>query len=167
MKALLALVFWVGFQPTFAAGTVPENFFQVDASVLRGADPTQDNVDWLADHGVKTIIKLDDENMQELAYGIPVERLSINKFGLNLTYKLIVKILNHIEAATKDGKVYVHCEKGADRTGLIIALYRVKSGWSIDDARAEMNDPRFGHSHLQVWIDHKFEMYAARLASGP
>ena len=35
--------------------------------------------------------------------------------------------------------VYVHCTEGVDRTGLIIALYRViEQGWAPKDAHDEM-----------------------------
>jgi protein tyrosine/serine phosphatase len=39
--------------------------------------------------------------------------------------------------------IYIHCELGRDRTGLIIGLYRVRcEGWSMTSAYAEMK--RFG-----------------------
>lgn len=163
MRAFLLLAFALSVSNAFAAGSPPSNFFQVDAQVTRGAELTQENVTWLAENGVKTIIKLDDENNDEFNWGIPVENYHINKFGLNLSYRLVSQILDSIDAASKRGAVYVHCEKGADRTGLIIALYRIKQGWTVDAARDEMNDPRFGHSSLQVWIDYKFESYADRM----
>ena len=34
--------------------------------------------------------------------------------------------------------IYVHCRTGADRTALVIALYRVRHGVPPDEARAEM-----------------------------
>lgn len=164
MKTTLFLATLLSFQIVFAAGTQPKNFHQVDAVVVRGAEPTKSNISWLQDLGVQTIVKLDDENQEEVSWGIPVEYLPINRFGLNLSYEMVTNILDRIESAKSKGLVYVHCQKGADRTGLIIALYRIKNGWSIDAARAEMNAPQFGHSSLQVWIDLKFEEYAARLA---
>ena len=163
MRLTLLFASLLYFQVIYALDTPPINFFQVDSQVLRGGTLTQENVTWLAERGVKTIIKLDDENESEGSWGIPVEYFHINKFGLNLSYPFVTKILDAIENAKKRGSVYVHCEKGADRTGLVIALYRIKSGWSIDDARNEMNDSRFGHSSLQVWMDHKFEIYGNRL----
>jgi hypothetical protein len=40
-------------------------------------------------------------------------------------------------------KVYVHCVHGHDRTGLIIALYRLACGWTVDAAEKEMLDMGF------------------------
>lgn len=164
MKFILFLAIFSSTQLLNAAGNVPDNYFEVDSAVLRGGALTQGAVEWLEDRGVKTIIKLDDENPEELSWGIDVIPMHINKFGFNLTYNFVKQILDKIEEASKKGLVYVHCEKGADRTGLIIALYRIKSGWSQDAARTEMNAPRFGHSRFQIWIDHKFEDYGRRLA---
>jgi protein tyrosine/serine phosphatase len=159
---LISFVFFC-FSQVFAEGTQPRNFFQVDPLISRGAAITRDNVHWLAEHGTKTIVKLDDENPDEFTWEIPVKYFHINKFGFNLTFSLVEKILDSIEESAKSGSVYVHCEKGADRTGLIIALFRVKNGWSLEDARSEMNDPKFGHSALQFWMDYKFDSYAKRL----
>ncbi len=46
----------------------------------------------------------------------------------------------------------VHCYHGADRTGLVVAMYRViYQGWSLDAARSEMIDGGYGfHS---MWQD--------------
>jgi protein tyrosine/serine phosphatase len=34
--------------------------------------------------------------------------------------------------------VFVHCKRGADRTGTIIALYRIRhDGWTSEQAKAE------------------------------
>lgn len=39
----------------------------------------------------------------------------------------------------------VHCQHGSDRTGMMIAIYRIAiEGWSKDDAIAEMKSPQFG-----------------------
>jgi protein tyrosine/serine phosphatase len=40
--------------------------------------------------------------------------------------------------APENQPVFVHCQYGADRTGTIIALYRIEhDGWTIDQATAE------------------------------
>lgn len=53
-------------------------------------------------------------------------------------------------------KIFVHCEYGADRTGLMIALYRVVTEhWTPDQAVAEMkmfNFHSFLYSHLAKYV---------------
>ena len=141
----------------------PRNFHVVDAQVFRGGEVTPGSVAWLKAKGVKTIIKLDDENMDEASWGIDVHPYHINKLGLNLSFDLVTGVLNDILQSSARGAVYVHCEYGSDRTGLIIALYRILKGWPKEQAIAEMNDPEFGHSALQVWIDWKADEYGDRL----
>lgn len=35
--------------------------------------------------------------------------------------------------------VYVHCDRGSDRTGVVVAAYRIRvEGWSIEEAYREM-----------------------------
>ena len=54
-------------------------------------------------------------------------------------YKLTVKALSILRSELKTGSVLVHCSHGADRTGMIIALYRVLyQNWSKEEAIREM-----------------------------
>jgi protein tyrosine/serine phosphatase len=56
--------------------------------------------------------------------------------------------------------VYIHCELGRDRAGLIIALYRVRcEGWSLCAAYAEME--RFGFNNRLRALENYFWDYAA------
>ena len=46
--------------------------------------------------------------------------------------------------------VFVHCQRGADRTGLAVAVYRVAvEGWSKEKAIEEM--VRGGYDFSPVW----------------
>ena len=46
--------------------------------------------------------------------------------------------------------VFVHCKHGADRTGTMVAIYRiVVEGWSKEDAIKEMRQGGFGYH--EVW----------------
>src|SRR5207244_5553114 len=49
---------------------------------------------------------------------------------------VVERILDAIDRAPKP--VFVHCRTGADRAGLIVALYRLRHGASVDEAEAEM-----------------------------
>ena len=47
-----------------------------------------------------------------------------------------------------DGPVFIHCRRGKDRTGTVIACYRMQhDGWNNAKAQAEANE--FGMSHLE------------------
>jgi protein tyrosine/serine phosphatase len=57
------------------------------------------------------------------------------------------EILGLLAASSAQAPVYVHCEHGKDRTGLVIALYRMRyDGWTQEQAAAEM--VAMGHSGM-------------------
>jgi tyrosine-protein phosphatase SIW14 len=56
--------------------------------------------------------------------------------------------------------VFVHCQAGKDRTGLVVAVYRILvDGWSVDDAISERKT--FGATDF--WEENK--AYLRRLGS--
>ncbi len=53
-------------------------------------------------------------------------------------YESVQKALEIFKQATPQAPVYLHCQRGIDRTGLIVALYRVQvQGWTPAEAYAE------------------------------
>ena len=132
------------------AGDVPgiKNFDQVDAHVYRGAQPTKEAFRYLASIGVKTVIDLreggdrakEEERIVKeagMAYiNVPMARLTPP------TEADLRKILPVLENST-GGPVFVHCKRGADRTGAVIAAYHIDHDhW--DNARA-LNDAMAHH----------------------
>jgi protein tyrosine/serine phosphatase len=54
----------------------------------------------------------------------------------------------------------VHCRQGADRTGAIVALYRVVvQGWSKQKALLEMKDG--GYHHNELWLNMDYDVMKA------
>jgi protein tyrosine/serine phosphatase len=50
----------------------------------------------------------------------------------------------------ENGPYLLHCQHGADRTGLMSAMYRIlEQGWSVDDALAELTGGGYGYH--AVW----------------
>lgn len=124
------------------AGSTPgiENFHQVDTNVFRGAQPSEAGIQYLAKIGIKTVIDLREadarsrqEEQQVIAAGM--KYLNVPMTGLTPpTEAEISKILDVLES-DNGGAVFVHCKRGADRTGAVIASYRIEhDGW--DHARA-------------------------------
>ncbi len=123
--------------------TVP-NFGVVSPTLIRGGLPGQHGIQALKNSGVKTVINLmnpgklsDDE--KEL-----VERNNM---------KYVTIPMSHFKAATKDQMdkflsvvnnpesqpVFVHCHQGQDRTGTMVAVYRINhEGWTASKAYNEM-----------------------------
>jgi protein tyrosine phosphatase (PTP) superfamily phosphohydrolase (DUF442 family) len=144
-RRLLALLF-AGL-PMFA-GSVPgiKNFDKVDAHVYRGAQPTDEGFQYLAKLGVKLIIDLreaDDRSKAEerVVTGAGMQYINVPMTGLTPpTETEITKLLAVLEDGTT-GPVFVHCKRGADRTGAVIAAYHIDhdkwdNGRALQDAKS-------------------------------
>lgn len=165
----------------FAQKTSITNFAKVDDGIYRGARPKNlSEIQNLKNIGIKTVINLQggDVTDDELGWLIPyveegeslaernqekrqVESLSMNyrNLPLNSLSKVTKREADRIVLALmmmKDSNlkpIFIHCAHGADRTGLVIALYRViYQNWSKERAQIEMI--RMGHNFLhQVFTD--------------
>jgi protein-tyrosine phosphatase len=64
-------------------------------------------------------------------------------------------------------KVFVHCRRGADRTGVMVALYRITfDHWSADQAVEEMKE--FHYASFILWHLARFvRAYPTQLTSDP
>lgn len=130
------------------AGNAPgiENFDQVDAHVYRGAQPTRKAFRYLASIGVKTVIDLREAGDRSKAEERIVKEAGMAYINVPMTDLTpptetdLLKILPVLENSTS-GAVFVHCLRGADRTGAVIAAYHIDhdhwdNGRALKDARA-------------------------------
>jgi tyrosine-protein phosphatase SIW14 len=66
-----------------------------------------------------------------------------------------------------DQKVFIHCEYGADRTGVMIALYRIAvDHWTPSQAISEMKDFHY-HSFMLPHLAKYVKAFPAALAADP
>jgi protein tyrosine/serine phosphatase len=50
---------------------------------------------------------------------------------------------------TENGPFLIHCQHGADRTGLMSAMYRIlEQGWSPEEAMKELTDGGYGYHSM-------------------
>lgn len=157
LSSLWGGVFLLAFVlPGFGQSPEPriKNFYQVDQHVYRGAQPTKEGFDYLAGLGVKTVINLReaDQRSQEekkLVTAAGMKYINVPMTGLTPpTDQEIGKILGVLEDGTT-GPVFVHCKRGADRTGAVIAAYRIDhDGW--DNGRALKEAMQRGMSFFQL-----------------
>jgi tyrosine-protein phosphatase SIW14 len=141
------------------AGSDPDvpgvhNFHQVDEHVYRGAQPSGQGFVSLAKLGIKTVIDLRGESSEENAVqraGLRYVRMHWNGYKApdDSQISAVLSLLND----SSDWPVFVHCRRGADRTGTAIACYRIAHDrWSNQQALAEAKT--FGMSSLEVAMQH-------------
>jgi uncharacterized protein (TIGR01244 family) len=129
-----------------AAQSVPTgvpNFHQINEHVFRGAQPTNEGFQSLANLGVKTIIDLREPGNRSVAERKVVEAagmryVTIPFSGMSApSPENVAKVLALFDDASA-GPVFVHCRRGADRTGTVIACYRIAhDGWDNQKALQE------------------------------
>jgi tyrosine-protein phosphatase SIW14 len=145
--------------PIFAASAPGiKNFDQVDAYVYRGGQPTGEGFQYLAKLGVKTIIDLRESGSRSKAEehtvtGAGMQYINVPMGGFTPpTGAEITKILGFLEDAAA-GPVFVHCRRGADRTGAVIAAYHIDhDNW--DNAHALQDAMAHSMSFFQIPRQH-------------
>jgi tyrosine-protein phosphatase SIW14 len=130
------------------------NFHQVNEHVYRGAQPTSEGLEHLAKIGVKTVLDLRENGERSsreaaLVTALGMHYVNIPMSGLTApTRAEITRILVLLEAPTT-GAVFVHCMRGADRTGAVVAAYRIDHDhW--DNGRALNEALSLGMSFFQL-----------------
>jgi protein tyrosine phosphatase (PTP) superfamily phosphohydrolase (DUF442 family) len=127
-----------------------DNFFRVTEHLYRSAQPSAKGMRAYERFGIQTVINLrgfhsdvDEVRGTELTLlEIPTHTWDADKDEFTI---------NALQAIRDSEKpVLVHCQHGADRTGLVIAAYRVvEYGWSKAEAVDELRNGGFGfHS---IW----------------
>ena len=135
----------IGFLLITAASAVPGNFHQVDSKVWRSAQPDAANFAELPQLGIREVLNLREwhnDSSVNKSTAVNLHRVSMNPGGIRECDLIeAVKILRDAR-----GSILVHCWHGSDRTGTVVALYRMAvDGWSRERAIAEFTDPRFGY----------------------
>lgn len=133
------------------------NFQQVSDHIFRGAQPTEQGFQSLAKMGVRTVIDLQESGDARSAgeaksvKAAGMQYVSVPMKGMETpSGESVAKVLALLEETT-GGPLFVHCHRGADRTGGIIACYRIEHDhWTSDHALAEARS--LGMSWYQLAI---------------
>ena len=138
------------------------NFHAVNERIYRGGQPTAQGLVDLSRLGIKTVLNLREEDESS-----KYEKKLVKELGMRYVHvpmkgmstpsdKQISKALHVLDDADA-GPVFVHCQRGADRTGAVIACYRVKhDNWKNAQALAEAR--KYGLS----WYQFQLQRYVSR-----
>jgi protein tyrosine/serine phosphatase len=137
-----------------------KNFGRTNDNYFRGAQPDNRDYPDLAAIGVRTVIDLTQEGRSDEA--IIVQRAGMHFYRIPLTtsdrpsevaVNQFLKLVND----PANWPVYVHCQGGRHRTGVMTAVYRMTNeGWSANRAYDEMKQYHFegfpGHPVLKNFV---------------
>ena len=127
------------------------NFYRINDKLYRSEQPVAEDGEAIVKLGIQSVINLrffdrnDDDYLK--AYGLTL--LNRPLLSWSIKPKEIAEILYLIEKQQQNGAVLIHCYHGADRTGLIAGMYRIiYQGWSVEDAKAEMQHGPYGYHSI-------------------
>jgi tyrosine-protein phosphatase SIW14 len=140
------------------------NFGQVTPSLFRGAQPSDDGFSALAKMGVGIVVDLrgDSDDERERVTKLGMEYIAIPSHCSRMTEDGVAKFLT-IVRDHPDKKVFVHCKHGMDRTGMMVAAYRISQGWTAEESRREMES--FGFSAERSMACPSLSSFQANFAS--
>jgi tyrosine-protein phosphatase SIW14 len=134
-------------QPTIQIpNSTTENVRLVKPGVYRGGQPDDAGWNWLKARGVTRVVKL---NLESEGSDVAATALGMQPFyhPIPIVEQLVFRPkYDEVKAAVAaiQPNTYIHCTHGEDRTGLVVACYRVwEDAWPKDAAEEEMEDCGF------------------------
>lgn len=137
------------------------NFHQVDEHVYRGGQPSAEGFKDLAALGIKSVIDLrqigehSQAEEQKSVTDLGMRYISIPMKGMSDPKDEQVAAVEAIFNDPAQGPVFVHCKRGADRTGMVVAVYRIShDNWDNKKAlsEAKSNGMSFFERALQHYV---------------
>ncbi len=130
------------------------NLYRVNDGLYRGGQPTEAGLRQLVQLRIKTVVNLRDSDERARAEEAGAVAAGLRYFNLPLSNfhkpndQEVAQVLAIINAP-ENQPVFVHCKRGADRTGTIVAIYRIEhDGWTGGQAKEEAE--AFGLGFWQV-----------------
>jgi protein tyrosine phosphatase (PTP) superfamily phosphohydrolase (DUF442 family) len=133
------------------------NLYRISRELYRGDQPSPRGMQNLKNLGLKTIINLRSFHSDRDEIGD--SGLAYEHIYMKAWHPEEKEVVRFLKIVTDPNRVpaMVHCQHGADRTGTVIAVYRIAvQGWSKAEAIREMTQGGFGFhpiwSNLSKWI---------------
>ena len=142
------------------------NLHQVNQQLYRGGQPRDGGLRRLKTLGVKTIVNLRGEDAHTRAESDEAQSLGLRYYSISLPEfsrpkdEEVGRVLDIINAP-ENQPVFIHCRRGKDRTGTIVACYRIShDGWTAEQAKDEAQ--RYGLGWVEIGMRRYIDRYYAR-----
>ncbi len=126
------------------------NLYKVSDTLYRGEQPTAEGFKGLQNLGIKTVVNLRSlHSDQDELEGLSLDYEHIRMEAWDPEQEQVEAFLK-IAADPAKKPVFVHCQHGADRTGTMVAVYRIViENRDTEKAISEMRNGPFGFH--EVW----------------
>ena len=125
------------------------NLHRISPTLYRSEQPSALGMRNLEKLGVRTIINLrffNDDKDEVEGTALRTEHTKILTWRIG--DKHVIEVMGMLRKA-ENGPFLIHCQHGADRTGLMTAMYRIlEQGWTPEDALKELTDGGFGYHSM-------------------
>jgi tyrosine-protein phosphatase SIW14 len=125
------------------------NFGQVSPTLYRGGQPSPQGLEGLAKMGVNIVVDVRLSGRDKERKAVTSQGMQFVELPWHCLFPKDDPFVRFL-ALLRDNpgkKVFVHCRYGDDRTGMMIAAYRMAvEGWTAEEARQEME--KFGFHRL-------------------
>ena len=126
------------------------NLHRITPLLYRSEQPTALGMQNLEKLGIRTVINLRYfNNDKDEVRGTTLRTAQTRILTWRIGDDHVIEVMRMLKQ-TENGPFLIHCQHGADRTGLMSAMYRVlEQGWTPADALAELTDGGYGYH--SVW----------------
>ena len=139
------------------------NFGQVTPTLYRGAQPSDKGFQSLAKMGIDVIVDFRGWSVDQEKHEAAERHIKLVLLSWDCRHppdQIAARFLQILKE-NSGKKIFVHCYGGIDRTGTMIAVYRMaEQGWTEPEAMNEMR--AFGYAFMHhVWC-HAAEVYVKK-----
>jgi len=147
------------------------NFGEVNKTLYRGGQPSKRGFEALAEMGIGIVVDLrgSRESERKQVTSLSMRYVSIPWHCFRPRDEVFARFLALLRK-NPDQKVFVHCRLGDDRTGMMIAAYRMaEQRWTRAEAKREMEEYGFSRLHHLICpgLSSYEENFPHRLKSSP
>jgi protein tyrosine/serine phosphatase len=125
------------------------NLHRISPTLYRSEQPTALGMKNLEKLGIRTVINLrafNDDADEVKGTSLRTERVKILTWRID--DKHVIEVMRMLKKAG-NGPFLIHCQHGADRTGLMSAMYRIlEQDWAPEDALKELVDGGYGYHSM-------------------
>ena len=148
------------------------NFGEATSTLYRGGQPSKSGFRILAKMGINIVVDLrgSRDSERKIVTNLGMQYIPLPWhcwFPRDKTFAQFLTLLRK----NPGKKIFVHCRLGDDRTGLMIATYRMaEEGWSAEKAEKEMETFGFSFAHRRLicpGLSSYEEKFLHRFKTGP